>query len=84
MHVYLNVCYDVKFFSPSLLNSRLFKESTKLSPSGVAGFSKSLMHSSYTKKVIAADGATYNSIKTKRDIVIGTSAIKIFHNEDAY
>lgn len=68
---------------PSLLNNRLFKESRKLSPSGATGFSRSLMHSSYTKKVRAADGATFNSIKTKMDIVIGVRAIKTFHSEDA-
>lgn len=41
------------------------------------------MHSSYTKKVSAADGATYNNIKTMRDIVIKIRDIKIFLNESA-
>jgi hypothetical protein len=39
------------------------------------------MHSSYTKKVSAADGATYNYIETKRDIVIEITDIKIFFND---
>lgn len=34
------------------------------------------MHSSYTKKVSAADGATCNNIETKRAVVIEITDIK--------
>lgn len=34
------------------------------------------MHSSYTKKVSAADGATCNDIETQRDIVIEIADMK--------